>query len=701
MSSPMYHWPNIQSPKAQKIPFTITTHNDSRDDPYYWMNDYFKKGQLSETVLDNLKDENRYIDDMMADTKELQTGLFKEMKNRIKERDQSVPVLINGYYYYTKYEEGKEYEIYCRKKESLTAPEEVILDVNILAANYEYYDVSGLSISPNSHYIVFGVDNLSRKLYKLMIKDLRSNIIIEEEQIDNTADNYVWSNDSLHIYYVEKNTETLLTESVKRHRLGNTMIKQDVTLYFEKDSSNFLGIEKTKSKQYILLSSSATLSTEIWYLEANNPLGDFKLFQARRKDIIYFVEHHNDYFIVFTNWHALNFKVMRTPLDKTECNYWQEWLIHKPDTLLENINVFKSFVVLTERSNGLLKIKIMNLISNSEFYIDFEEPAYDVNTISTPAYDSSYLRYSYTSLTTPVSVYEYNMETQVQKLLKRQEIIGGYDPMFYQTERIFATATDGITVPISLVYNKKYFKKFGQSPLLLYGYGSYGSSLDAGFNSNRISLLDRGFTFAIAHVRGGEELGRKWYEDGKLKNKKNTFTDFIACAEKLIKEGYVTKEHLYIQGGSAGGLLIGTTINMRPDLFRGAIAQVPFVDVVTTMLDTSIPLTTNEFDEWGNPIEKVEDYLYMKSYSPYDNVEKKEYPNLLVTTGLHDSQVQYFEPQKWVAKLRDYKIGNSVILFHTNLSVGHNGASGRFDYLKEIALNYSFLIKLEALSNSV
>nr|WP_229254437.1 S9 family peptidase [Dyadobacter sp. NIV53] len=504
-----------------------------------------------------------------------------------------------------------------------------------------------------------------------------------------------WGNDNKTLFYTATNPKTLLSEKIKRHTLG-TDDKQDVVVYAEKDKSNYIGVGKTKSEKYIIIGSSATMSSEYRILDADNPEGKFEVFQPRMKDVLYDIDHQNDKFLIVTNKDALNFKLMETPLNKTGVENWKEVIATRKDVLLEGIDVFKDFLVVTERKNGLLQLRIRNNKTKDEHYVDFGEPAYAAYTGSNPEFNSTSLRYIYTSLTTPNSVYDYNMETKAKELKKRQEVVGGYDPEEYVTERLYATSKDGLKIPVSVVY-KKGFEKDGNAPLLLYAYGSYGNSMDAGFSSTRLSLLNRGFAFAIAHVRGGQEMGRQWYEDGKLFKKKNTFDDFIACGEYLISEKYTSKAHLYAEGGSAGGLLMGAIANLRPDLWHGIVADVPFVDVVTTMLDESIPLTTNEFDEWGNPTNK-ESYFYMKSYSPYDNVVKKDYPNMLVTTGLHDSQVQYFEPAKWVARLRTHKTDKNVLILKTNMDAGHGGASGRFEYLKEIALQYSFLFALEGIS---
>lgn len=688
-----YKWPGAKPPVAEIKPKDVGMFGDKRIDNYYWMGDYFFKGPDSTKVVDYLEAENAYTDTMMSGTKNLQEKLFKEMKSRIKEKDESVPYFDNGYYYYTRTVEGTEYYLVCRKKGSLDAPEEVMLDVNKMAEGHAYFSVNGTSVSPDNKLLVYGVDTVSRRQYTLHIKNLETGEIATE-QIFNTEGYGVWANDNKTIYYVAKHPVTLLSEKIMKHTLGATT--PDVLVYEEKDKSNYIGVSKTKSDQYLLIHSSATLSSELRYANANDADPVFQVFQPRMKDVLYDVDHQGSRFLIKTNKDARNFRLMETPLTRTGADNWKELVPNRADVLLEDVECFKDFLVLTERKNGLNQLRIMDVVHNKEHYLDFGEPAYAANTSVNADYNSGKLRYGYTSLTTPSSVFDYDMGSKGKTLLKEQEVVGGYDKKDYVTERLWATAKDGTKIPVSLVY-KKGFKKDGKQPLLLYAYGSYGASMDAGFSSARLSLLDRGFCYAIAHIRGGEEMGRQWYEDGKLMKKKNTFTDFIDCAEFLIAEKFTGKQHLYINGGSAGGLLMGVVVNMRPDLWRGVVADVPFVDVVTTMLDESIPLTTNEFDEWGNPKNK-DAYDYMKSYSPIDNVVPRDYPNLLVTTGLHDSQVQYFEPAKWIAKLRVNNTGKNIIMLKTNMDFGHGGASGRFDYLKDVALRYAFYFALEGIT---
>ena len=688
-----YQWPEATPPVADKKDHETGMHGDKRNDEYYWMADFFSEGPDSTKVVDYLKAENEYTDTMMTGTKQFQQDLFAEMKGRIKEKDESVPVFSNGYFYYTRSEEGQQYFKYCRKKGTLSAPEEILLDVDAMAKGHPYYSATGFNISPDNKLLAYGVDTVSRRQYTIYVKNLETGELLNDA-IFPTSGGSEWGNDNKTLFYTATNPKTLLSEKIKRHSLGLDS-KKDVVVYNEKDKSNYIGVGKTKSEKYIIIASSATMSSEYRILDADKPEGNFEVFQPRMKDVLYDIDHQNDKFLIVTNKDALNFRLMETPLNKTGVENWKEVIATRKDVLLEGIDVFKDFLVVTERKNGLLQLRIQNNKTNAEHYVDFGEAAYTAYTGSNPEFEASTLRYIYTSMTTPNSVYDYNMETKAKELKKRQEVVGGYNPEEYVTERLYAPSKDGVQVPISLVY-KKGFEKNGNTPLLLYAYGSYGNSMDAGFSSTRLSLLNRGFVFAIAHVRGGQEMGRQWYEDGKLFKKKNTFDDFIASGEYLVKEKFTSAAHLYAEGGSAGGLLMGAITNIRPDLWHGVIADVPFVDVVTTMLDESIPLTTNEFDEWGNPKEKAS-YDYMKSYSPYDNVTKKAYPNMLVTTGLHDSQVQYFEPAKWVARLRTHKTDKNVLLLKTNMEAGHGGASGRFEYLKEIALQYAFLFALEGI----
>ena len=690
-----FQWPkNITAPVADKKPKTLIAHGDTRIDNYFWMNDYFKKGPDSSNVVNYLTAENKYYDTMMSGTKDFQEKLYTEMKARIKEKDESVPYFKNGFYYYTRQVEGKDYYISCRKKANLQAAEEILLDVNSMAEGHDYFAVSGQSVSPDNKLLAYGVDMVSRNEFTIFIKNLETGEIFKDA-IMRTEGNPVWCADNKTIFYCAKNPVTLLSEKVKKHLLGTDAVA-DKIVYEEKDPSNYIWLSKTKSEKFIFIGSQGTLSAEQRFIPADKPEAAFVVFQPRVKDVLYSVDHANDKFYIRTNNDkARNFKIMTCAENNIDASNWVQMIAHSDSILIEGIELFKNFVTVAERKNGLTQIHIINTSNKAEHYIDFGEATYAAFPAGTPEYNTDTLRYGYTSLTTPSSVYDYNMNSKEKNLMKQQEVVGGFNAADYVTERLYASAADGSKIPISLVY-KKGIKKDGNAPLLLYGYGSYGVSMDASFSAVRLSLLNRGFAYAIAHIRGGQEMGRYWYEDGKMMKKKNTFTDFIACAEFLITNKYTSKEHLYAMGGSAGGLLMGAVVNMRPDLWKGIVAQVPFVDVINTMSDAGIPLTTNEFDEWGNPAGK-ESYDYMKTYSPYDNIEKKAYPNMLVTTGLHDSQVQYFEPAKWVAKLRELKTDSNHILLYTNMEAGHGGASGRFKVLRDRAREYAFLFALEGI----
>ncbi|HET8886621.1 MAG TPA: S9 family peptidase [Salinimicrobium sp.] len=680
----------IVPPVTKKVPQKLVFHEDERIDNYFWMRD-----RENPEVIQYLEKENEYNEKMTAHTKVLQENLFEEMKSRIKEDDESVPYKLNGYWYITRYEIGKNYPIYSRKKESLDAPEEILFDVNKMAEGHDYYSLGGLNVSEDNKLIAFGVDTLSRRKYTIQIKNLVTGEVYPEK-IQTTTGSSTWASDNKTLFYTKKDEQTLRSNKIYKHVLG-TDTSADQLVYEEQDETFNSYIYKSKSREYIFIGSSSTLTTEYRFLKADNPNGEFAIFQPRTRGLEYSVSHFGDHFYILTNKdEAVNFKLMKTSVTQTEQENWKEMIPHREDVLLEDIDIFQDFLVVSERNEGLNKIKIISWETGENYYIPFDNETYTAYTSVNPSFDTKILRYSYNSLTTPTSVIDFNMETKEKTVLKEQEVLGGkFDKNNYESERIWATANDGTKIPISIVYRKG-IKKDGSNPLLLYAYGSYGSTIDPYFSTTRLSLLDRGFIYAIAHVRGGEYLGRPWYEEGKLLRKKNTFTDFIDCSKFLISENYTSPKHLYAMGGSAGGLLIGAVINMAPQLYNGVIAAVPFVDVVSTMLDETIPLTTGEYDEWGNPNEK-EYYDYMKSYSPYDNVIAQKYPNILVTTGLHDSQVQYWEPAKWVAKLRELKTDNNILLFHVNMDAGHGGASGRFDALKEVAEDYAFLLDLEGI----
>jgi oligopeptidase B len=687
----------IQPPDAEKIPKELVSHGDVRLDNYYWMKLSDKQKNASEPdeqtkkVISYLESENAYLKASMAHTEGLQETLYNEIVGRIKQTDESVPYFKNGYWYYTRYEEGKEYPIYCRKEGDMNAEEQVMLDVNDYGDIHEFVSVGGLSVSPDNRYLTYGLDTVSRRMYTIYIKDLTTGEILPE-LINNTGAGAAWANDSKTFFYVQKEPGTLRYYKIFRHRLG-TDETEDVELYHEADETFSTYVYRSKSDQYIMIASYQTLSSEYRILNADDPEGTFRIFSPRQRDHEYSIEHFEDKFYIVTNWEAQNFRLMETPVGKMNQENWKEVIPHRSDVMLSGVEVFTNYLVVSERKSGLRQLRIMNQNSGDEHYLDFGEEAYVAYVSTNPEFETEVLRYGYQSMTTPNSTYDYNMRTKEKTLLKQQEVVGDFDPANYETKRLYVEARDGVEVPITMVYRKG-MEKNGQNPLLLYGYGSYGSTIDPYFSASRLSLLDRGFIFVTAHIRGGQINGRPWYEDGKMFKKKNTFNDFVDCADYLVDQQYTNPDRLFAQGGSAGGLLMGAVVNMRPELFRGVVAAVPFVDVITTMEDESIPLTTGEFDEWGNPEADLEQYEYIKSYSPYDNVHETAYPNMLVTTGFHDSQVQYWEPAKWVAKLRDYNTGDNKIYLYTEMETGHGGASGRFKQHKETAMIYAFMIDL-------
>ena len=674
----------IQAPVAAIKSKELSIHGDTRIDDYYWMND-----RENPEVIQYLNEENDYTEGNLEHLSDFKKTLYDEMISRIKQTDMSVPYKLNGYYYFSRFEEGKDYPIYSRKKGNLDAEEEIMLNVNEMAEGYSYFQIGGKSISNNNKIIAYSQDTLSRRIYTIKFKNLETGEILKDE-IPNTTEDICWANDNKTVFYTVKD-EALRAYKIYKHRLGEDP-KDDQLIFHEEDETFDTHVYKTKSKKFLIIGSVSTVSTEYRILNADNPEGEFKVFQARKRDHEYAISHFGDKFYITTNQDAKNFKLMECPDDKTEMINWTEVIPHREEVLLEDIDIFSKFMVLTERNEGLMNIRIIPWDKNqSEYYLEFDDPTYYAYTGYNPSFETDELRYGYTSLTTPNTLYAYDMNDKTKEVLKVQEVMGGkFDSNNYESQRLMVEARDGAKVPVSLVYPKGY-KMDGSSPLLLYAYGSYGYSMNAYFSSTRLSLLDRGLAFAIAHIRGGEDLGREWYENGKLLKKKNTFNDFIDCSKYLIENKYTSKDKLCIMGGSAGGLLMGAVINDKPELFKAAVAQVPFVDVVTTMLDESIPLTTGEYDEWGNPNNK-EYYDYMLSYSPYDNIKKQDYPALLVISGLHDSQVQYWEPTKWVAKLRTLNTGSSPILLKTNMKAGHGGASGRLEGYKETALEYAFIL---------
>jgi oligopeptidase B len=669
-------------PTATKISHELSMHGITRNDPYYWLND-----RDNPDVIAYLQAENEYTKKYMEHTDALQQKLYDEMLGRIQQTDISVPYKMNGYYYYTRFEEGQEYPLYCRKKESLDGAEEIMLNTNEMAKGFAFYQVGSWQISSDNNLLAFSVDTVSRRQYTIYFKDLTTGQI-QDQIIPNTSGNMAWANDNKTLFYSIKD-ESLRPYKILKHTLGSDYLS-DALVYHETDPTFNSFVYKTKSREYVMIGSTSTVSAEYRYIPSDKPDAEFIVFEPRQRDLLYGVDHFGPDFYIRTNYDAQNFRLMRTPVEKTGIANWTEVIAHRQDVLLEDFDVFSQYLAVSERKEGLIQLRIMSWNGDVDYYVDFGEPTYLAYLSTNLDFDTDNLQYGYTSLTTPNSVFEFNMSSREKKLLKQQEVVGGYNADDYVSERVYATSHDGVKVPVSLVY-KKGLVKDGSNPLVLYGYGSYGASMDAYFSSSRLSLLDRGFIWAITHIRGGEEMGRQWYEDGKMLKKKNTFHDFIACGEYMIREGYTSPDNMFAMGGSAGGLLVGAVANMRPELWKGIVAQVPFVDVVTTMLDENIPLTTGEYDEWGNPNDKAY-FDYMLSYSPYDNIEAKEYPALLVTTGLHDSQVQYWEPAKWVAKLRDTKTDKNTLLLQTNMEFGHGGASGRFERLKEAALEFAFMM---------
>ncbi len=678
-----------EPPVARVQPTTFQEHGGVRGDDYYWLRE-----RESPAVIEYLEAENAYLDAMMAHTEDLQQTLFDEIKGRIKQDDSTVPYRKGGFFYYVRYEDGKEYPIYCRKRGSLEAEEEVILDVNQLAEGRGFLQVGGVTTTEDENIMSFAVDTVGRRFYTVNFKDLRTGEMLGDV-IPSVTGNAAWANDHETFFYTRQDPVTLRSYQVFRHRLG-TEVSDDVLVYEETDETFRSYVWKTRSDRFIMIASSQTLSDEYRFLDADQPTSEFRVIHPRERNLEYSVDHLGDYFYMRTNLEAENFRLMRAPVSSPSRSSWEEVIPHRESVYLSDFDVFEDFLVLSERRDGLTNIRIRRWDGSDDHYLDFGEPTYVAYVSTNPEIDTKTVRYGYMSMTTPASVYDYDVNSRQRELKKQDEVLGGFDRSNYVTMRLYARATDGVAVPISLVYHRD-TPINGTAPLLLYGYGSYGSSMDPYFSASRLSLLDRGFVYAIAHVRGGQELGRQWYENGKLFHKKNTFTDFIDCADYLVAARFADPNRVYAQGGSAGGLLMGAIVNMRPDRFHGVVAHVPFVDVVTTMLDDSIPLTTSEYDEWGNPNEK-DYYEYILSYSPYDNVEAKEYPNILVTTGLHDSQVQYWEPAKWVAKLRATKTDSNRLLLKTNMEAGHGGASGRYRRYKEIALDYAFFLDLAGMT---
>ena len=676
---------DLVPPKADQRPYQHKIHNDIRVDEYFWL-----KEKANPEVIDYLERENDYYLKSTAHTIDFQEDLFEEMKARIKEDDSSVPYFYNGYWYISRFESGKEYSIYIRKKASLDAEEEVIFDCNEMAEGHQYFRLVGITISPDNTKAAFSIDTISRRLYTTKVKNLITGKYLSTS-IKNTTGGVVWARDNKTLFYTKKDTETLRSQAIFKH---NIISNRSELVYEEKDDTFSVYVMDSKSEDYIFISSYSSLTTEFQYIKSNEPSDKFKYIQKRQRGLEYSISHFGDYFYIFTNADdALNYKIMRTPVSSTERSNWVDFVPHRPSVLLEDLDIFRDYMVLTERENGLSRIRIQSWDGSKDAYLPILGETYTLYTSTNLDFNTSKLRYAFNSLTNPSSVLEYDMETGDIITLKEQEVLGSFDKSDYISKRLWASASDGVKVPISIVRHKD-TQLNSETPILQYAYGSYGSTIDPNFSTTRLSLLNRGFAFAIAHVRGGEYMGRNWYEDGKLFNKKNTFSDFISCSKFLIEQGYTSLDHLYAYGGSAGGLLMGVILNDAPEIYNGVISAVPFVDVMTTMLDETIPLTTSEYDEWGNPNDK-DYYSYMKSYSPYDNVKAQDYPNLLVTSGFHDSQVQYWEPAKWVARLRELKTNKKQLYLNTDMEAGHGGASGRFDALKETAKKYSFLLELE------
>jgi len=670
---------------VKKIPTKLEKHGHGRVDNYYWLRE-----RDNPEVIKYLNEENEYAAKETAHTRTFEEKLFEEIRGRFKQTDMSVPYRRDDYFYYTRYEEGKEYPIYARKRRSLDQPEEIMLDANVLAEGHEFFSIGGWAVSSTQDFLAYAVDTQGRRIFTAYLKNLTTGEILPDV-LANVTENLTWANDNKTIFYGKQDETTLRQYQIYRHVVGSDPAKDQ--LVFQEDDETFVAyIFKTKSKKFLMIVSSQTISQEYRYLDAGDPIGQFKIFLPRERSHEYYLDHFQDRFIIRTNSGAKNFRLMSTPVEQPEREHWQEIIPHRSDVYLGDFELFKDHLVLEERARGLTQIRVIPWSGGAGYYLEFDEPAYRANLNVNLQFDTNMLRFEYTSMKTPLSIYDYNMAARSKILLKREEVLGGFDPESYAIERLYAPAADGTIVPLSILYRKG-VKKDGGNPLLLYGYGAYGLSIDASFASPRLSLVDRGFVYAIAHIRGGQEMGRQWYEDGKLLKKKNSFTDFVACAEFLIHEKFTGPDKLFAMGRSAGGLLMGAVSNMRPDLFKGIVAEVPFVDVITTMLDSSIPLTTGEYDEWGDPNQR-EYYDYMLSYSPYDNVHKKAYPAMLITGGLHDSQVQYWEPAKWTAKLRELKTDDNRLLLKTNMDAGHGGASGRFRRHHETAFSYAFLLDL-------
>jgi oligopeptidase B len=673
-------------PIAATRPHVIESPHGSRTDEYYWLRD---DDRASPDVIGYLEAENAYKAAMTEHTRALEDRVYEEIVGRIKQDDSTVPYRLRGHWYYTRFETGQEYPIYARKAGTLDAPEQVMLDVNRMAEGHGFFQVGSLDVAPDNNLLAYTEDPVGRRQYTLRVRNLATGELLPD-RIENVDPSVAWTADSRSILYLEKDPETLLARRVRRHVLG-TDPAQDALVYEQDDDSFYTSVGTTKDERYVTIFARSTVSTEMRYADAADPALEFRVFLPRERDLEYYPDHLDGRWIIRTNWQAPNYRLVEARVgEEGDRAKWRELVAHRDDAFVDGFDVFRDFLAIEERSDAMRKIRIRPWKNGKDFYIGSDEPAYTTSLGVNAEIDTRIVRYEYTSLTTPLTVYDYDIQTGERQLMKRTPVLGGFDPANYRTELVWAPARDGARIPVSLVYRTG-FRRDGSAPMLQYAYGSYGATMDPAFSVARVSLLDRGFVYALAHVRGGQEMGRRWYEDGRLLRKKNTFTDFIDVTRFLVKEGYADGRRVSAMGGSAGGLLMGAVANMAPEDYRAIVAQVPFVDVVTTMLDESIPLTTNEFDEWGDPKRK-EYYDYMLSYSPYDNVARQDYPAMLVTTGLHDSQVQYWEPAKWVARLRARKTGSNPLLYRTTMEAGHGGKSGRFQRFRDIAEEYAFIL---------
>ena len=678
----------VNAPVAKKVPYEMSAHGVTRRDNYYWMRD---DSRTDKEILAHLEQENSYLETVLAPLKETREALYEELVSRIEKDDSTVPVFDNGYWYYTRYSGENEYPVYLRKP-ALDAEPQVLLDANVMSEGHNYFSIGSYSVSSSNTLMAYSEDTLSRRIYTVYVKNLDSGEKLNDV-LEGTSGSAVWANDNEHLFYVKKDPQTLLGYQVYRHKLGTSQ-KDDVLVYEESDPTFYTYISKSKDDSVIYIHHSNTEKTGVTLIDADNPTSESKVFLPIKDGQEYSVAKASDGYYVLTNIDAKNFKVMKAPLDATsDVSKWQEVVPHRPEVFLQSIEVMKNHLVVKEKENGMLRLVVHNLTSNEQKVIPTQDPIYGAYFNANPEMDTNKLRIYYSSLTTPGSIIDINLDTLESEVMKQTRVSETFDSSDYASERVMIEARDGAMVPVSLVYRKDKFKKDGTNPLYQYAYGSYGATIDPTFRSSWLSLIDRGFVVAIAHIRGGQMLGREWYEDGKMHQKMNTFTDFIDVSKGLVAQQYADEDRVFAMGGSAGGLLMGAVVNMAPELYQGVSAHVPFVDVVTTMSDETIPLTTGEYTEWGNPVNKDE-FDYMLSYSPYDQVEAKDYPHMLVTTGLHDSQVQYFEPMKWVAKLREYKTDDNLLLFKTDMEAGHGGASGRFKRFESTALEYAFVLHL-------